>query len=159
MSGAELILRDMADADAEAVLAVQRAAFAIEAQLYADPSLPPLLETATQLVADLRECRGIVAVLAGKVVGSIRVRLDGRQLHIGRLSVAPGLQRRGIGAALLARAEEVAPADAALLFTGHLSFGNLRLYERAGYVEERRAPVDEKVTLVYLRKQLAATGG
>lgn len=156
MPGAEPTLRVMVAADFEEVLRIQRAAFGIEAELYADSALPPLLETAAQLAADLSSSVGLVALLGDRLVGSVRVRVDGRTLHIGRLSVDPQAQRQGIGAALLARAERAAPADEALLFTGHLSAGNLRLYRRAGYREERREQVDEKVTLVHLRKQLGA---
>jgi predicted N-acetyltransferase YhbS len=144
----------MLAADVGEVLAVQRAAFAIEAQLYSDPSLPPLQESHEQLDADLDRTHGLVALDGDRVVGSVRVRVDGTSLHIGRLSVAPDRQGRGLGALLLARAEEVAEASEALLFTGHLSASNLRLYARAGYVEQRRVPVDDHVTLVYLRKQL-----
>ncbi|HEY3337205.1 MAG TPA: GNAT family N-acetyltransferase [Propionicimonas sp.] len=140
--------------DVDAVLDVQRAAFVIEARLYDDPSLPPLLESREQLAADLDHSLGLVAVDGDRVVGSVRVRVDGESLHIARLSVAPDRQGRGLGALLLARAEAVAVAGEALLFTGHLSASNLRLYARAGYVEQRRVPVDERVTLVYLRKQL-----
>ena len=144
----------MVAGDVDAALDVQRAAFSIEALLYDDPSLPPLQESREQLVADLDRCRGLVALDGDRVVGSIRVRLDGASLHIARLSVVPDQQGRGLGALLLARAEAVADASEALLFTGHLSASNLRLYARAGYVEQRRVRVDERVTLVYLRKHL-----
>jgi predicted N-acetyltransferase YhbS len=145
----------MVAGDLDAVLAVQRAAFTIEAQLYDDPSLPPLQESREQLVADLDRSHGLVALDGDRVVGSVRVRVEGTSLHIARLSVAPDQQGRGLGTLLLARAESVAQAEEALLFTGHLSASNLRLYARAGYVEQRRVRVDERVTLVYLRKQLA----
>jgi GNAT superfamily N-acetyltransferase len=85
----------------------------------------------------------------------VRIRVEGTSLHIARLSVAPDQQGRGLGTLLLARAESVADAEEALLFTGHLSASNLRLYARAGYVEQRRVRVDDRVTLVHLRKQLA----
>jgi hypothetical protein len=42
----------------------------------------------------------------------------------------------------------------AALFTGHRSAGNLRLYLRAGYTEQRRQPVDDVLTFVHLRKDL-----
>jgi len=145
----------MVAGDVDAVLSVQRAAFTVEAQLYDDPSLPPLQESRDQLIADLDRSRGLVALDGDRVVGSVRVRMEGASLHIARLSVAPDQQGRGLGALLLARAESVAAAEEALLFTGHLSASNLRLYARAGYVEQRRVRVDERVTLVYLRKQLA----
>ncbi len=143
--------------DVPAALAVQRAAFTVEASLYEDPDLPPLRESEADIVADLASSTWFVALLDGRLVGSVRVRSEGRSLHIGRLSVAPEAQRRGIGAALLTLAETAAPADEAVLFTGHLSAGNLRLYARAGYVEERRERVDDAVVLVHLRKELTAT--
>jgi predicted N-acetyltransferase YhbS len=149
-----VVVRPMVASDADAVLAVQRAAFAIEARLYEEPSLPPLQESREQLVADLERSRGLVALEGERLVGSVRVRVDGVSLHIARLSVAPDRQGRGLGALLLAQAEELVPAKEALLFTGHLSASNLRLYARAGYFEQRRVPVDERVTLVHLRKQL-----
>ncbi|MCC6496127.1 MAG: GNAT family N-acetyltransferase [Propionibacteriaceae bacterium] len=149
-----VLVRPMVAADAGEVLTVQRAAFVVEAQLYGDPFLPPLVETVAQVVADLGRCRGLVAIAGDRLVGSVRVRVDGSTLHIGRLAVAPDQQGRGLGALLLARAEEVAPATEALLFTGHRSDSNLRLYERAGYTEQRRVPFDDRVTLVHLRKPL-----
>ena len=149
-----VVVRPMVAGDVDAVLAVQRAAFTIEAQLYDDPSLPQLLESRDQLIADLDRSHGLVALDGDRVVGSVRVRMEGTSLHIARLSVAPDQQGRGLGTLLLARAESVAAAEEALLFTGHLSASNLRLYARAGYVEQRRVRVDERVTLVYLRKQL-----
>jgi predicted N-acetyltransferase YhbS len=147
-------VRPMVAADAAAVLAVQRAAFAIEARLYGDQQLPPLVESVEQVRADLERSLGLVAVIADRLVGSVRVRVDGQSLHLARLAVAPDQQGRGLGALLLARAEQVAPATEAVLFTGHLSESNLRLYAKAGYVEQRRVRVDDLVTLVHLRKPL-----
>jgi len=145
----------MVAADAADVMAVQRGAFLTEAQLYDDPFLPPLVETVEQLLAELGRSSGLVALAGDRLVGSVRARLEGRTLHIARLAVAPDQQGRGLGSLLLARAEGVAPAEEALLFTGHRSASSLRLYSRAGYVEQRRAVVDDRVTLVYLRKQLS----
>jgi predicted N-acetyltransferase YhbS len=150
-----VVVRPMVAGDVDAVLTVQRAAFTVEARLYDDPSLPPLQESREQLIADLDRSRGLVALDGDLVVGSVRIRVEGTSLHIARLSVAPDQQGRGLGTLLLARAESVADAEEALLFTGHLSASNLRLYARAGYVEQRRVRVDDRVTLVHLRKQLA----
>lgn len=149
-----LVLRPMVPADAGEVCTVQWAAFVAEARLYGDPELPPLRETAAEIAADLATSVGFVAVLAGRLVGSVRVRVDAGRLHVARLAVAPDLQGRGIGAALLAEAETAGPAREAVLFTGHLSTGNLRLYARAGYVEDHRTRVADGLTLVHLRKPL-----
>ena len=129
-------VRPMVSADAGEVLTVQLAAFVIEAQLYGDVFLPPLVESVGQVRADLERCLGLVSVVGTRVVGSVRV-----QVH-------------GVGALLLASAEQLTGAAEALLFTGHRSQSNLRLYARAGYVEQQRVVVDDRVTLVHLRKQL-----
>ncbi len=152
---ADVVLRAMVPGDALQVLAVQRAAFAREAELYAGAHLPPLLETAAELAVDLETSAGFVAVIGSSVVGSVRVRVQDGRAHVARLAVAPGLQGRGIGAALLALAERAAPAATeAVLFTGSLSEGNLRLYARAGYVETGREQAADGITLVHLRKPL-----
>jgi len=74
----------------------------------------------------------------GRLVLSVRVRrdpLDPTTWQIGRLMVAPDLQHRGLGRALLAHAEALAPAD---VTTFWLNAGAdqprlLRLYTKAGY--------------------------
>ena len=54
---------------------------------------------------------------------------------IGRIMVAPDLQGRGLGRALLAHIEAVAAPEATsyLLFTGARSADNIRMYKKAGY--------------------------
>ena len=143
-------------ADAGEVLTLQRAAYASEAQIYGDPSLPALVQTLPDLVTELSNGLGHKAVRGSRLVGAVRSKVDGDTLHIGRLTVAPDLQGSGLGTALLAAAEATAgpQVTSAALFTGHLSTANLRLYQRHGYAEERREKIDERVTLVHLRKPL-----
>ncbi len=140
--------------DAGELLTLQRAAFVTEAQLYDDPRLPALVETLEELRASLG--LALTARSGPRLVGSVRGRVAGGVLHVGRLVVAPDQQGRGIGAALLAAVERAAGPQvrAAVLFTGARSAGNLRLYGRAGYVEQRRERVDDLLTFVHLAKQL-----
>ncbi|WFE34470.1 GNAT family N-acetyltransferase [Micromonospora sp. WMMD975] len=123
-------------ADAGEILTVQRAAYLVEAQRYRDVFLPPLTETLDEVRAALA---GPVVVLAARhgarLVGSVRASVDGDTAHVGRLSVAPDQQGRGIGGRLLA-AIEAACADRVArfaLFTGARSAENLGLYARRGY--------------------------
>lgn len=74
----------------------------------------------------------------GRLVGSVRVRRDPQEpttWQIGRLMVAPDLQGRGLGRALLAHAEALAPADVRTFWlnTGADQSRLLRLYKKAGY--------------------------
>lgn len=150
------VLAPLSVADAGELLTLQRAAYASEALIYADPALPALVQTLPELVAELSDCLGHKAVRGSRLVGAVRSVIDGDTLHVNRLIVAPDLQGSGLGTALLAAAEADAgpQVTGAALFTGHLSSGNLRLYERSGYVEERREELKPGVTVVHLRKPL-----
>lgn len=143
--------------DAGEILTVQRAAYLAEAQLYGDPFIPPLVESLEQLRKVLEgDAVVLKAMLGNRLVGAVRAQFSDRICLIGRLVVVPDLQGRGIGRDLMAATEErVAPrADACVLFTGHLSEVNLRLYRRLGYVETHRERVAAHLTLVHMRKPM-----
>ncbi|RKR74378.1 GNAT family N-acetyltransferase [Frondihabitans australicus] len=146
----------LGDADAGELLTLQRAAYVSEAQLYGDPSLPALVQTLDEIRDDL--AGSVLGVrIDGRLVGSVRWTLDGSVAHIGRLIVAPDMQGRGLGTALLDAAESESHADEFRLFTGHLSEANLRLYERRGYVASAREVLRPGVELVHLTKTRAST--
>jgi ribosomal protein S18 acetylase RimI-like enzyme len=117
-------------------LTVQRAAYVTEAQHYHAPHIPPLTETVDELRADLGS--GVLAFgawLGTRLAGCVRGRVDADRMEIARFAVAPDLQGRGIGRALLAAVEAAAPATVRTLWlvTGATSETNLRLYRSAGY--------------------------
>ncbi|TDC69252.1 GNAT family N-acetyltransferase [Actinomadura sp. GC306] len=147
--------------DAGEVLTVQRAAYVAEAQLYGDPFIPPLVESAEQLRKVLASDAVVLkAVLGGRLVGAVRAQFSEHTCLVGRLVVVPDLQGRGIGRRLLAALEDAVAgrAEACVLFTGHLSEANLRLYRRAGYAETHRERVAAHLTLVHMRKPLVPAG-
>ena len=106
-----------------------------EALVNEDLGIPALHEDLEDVQADLVEWRTWVVRVAGRLVGSVRTRLDGDTWEIGRLMVAPDLRGRGLGRVLLGHAEDAAPGSAASyrLVTGRRSEVNLRRYKRAGY--------------------------
>lgn len=123
-------------ADAGEILTVQRAAYLAEAQRYADPFLPPLTETLDEVRTALSGPQTVLtARLRNRLVGSVRVHVDGDIAYVGRLAVAPDQQGRGIGGRLLRAVETVAGARVSrfTLCTGADSAGSLRLYQRYGY--------------------------
>lgn len=141
-------------ADAGEVLTLQRAAYATEAQLYNDAFLPALVQTLSELEQELAESGGLVAREGSRIIGAIRWSLHDGSVYIGRITIAPDLQGRGLGTQLLRAAEAASGASRAELFTGHLSAANIRLYEREGYSEFRRETLRPGVELVYLGKDL-----
>jgi GNAT superfamily N-acetyltransferase len=112
------------------------------------------VQTLAELRAELVTGRALGLRIDGRLVGAVRTREEAGVLHVNRLTVAPDLQGAEIGSRLLHAAEDGASAPVAELFTGHRSAGNLRLYERHGYVERYRERVHEELTLVHLSKPL-----
>ncbi|MEW9266321.1 GNAT family N-acetyltransferase [Kineococcus endophyticus] len=161
MTAGGVRVRPAVDGDAGELLTVQRAAFVAEAQRYGDPFLPPMREDLDAVRAVLTDPAVVVLVAAtasGRLVGGVRVRLDGDVGHVGRLAVAPDRQREGIGTALLTALEEALPPSVhrLALFTGGRSTATVARYERAGYVRVQREPsVDDRgVPLAHLEKEL-----
>jgi GNAT superfamily N-acetyltransferase len=143
--------------DAGEVLTLQRAAFVQEALIYDAVDMPPLTQTLDEVVAELEENLGCVALDGERIVGCVRARIDGDLLLVGRIAIAPDQQGSGLGTDLLDAVEtrgREAGARVAELFTGSLSEANLRLYEREGYRESERVPEDGGVEQVFLRKEL-----
>lgn len=148
----------LTDADAGEVLTVQRAAYVPEAQNYRDPALPPLVETLEEVRASLRspDVVGLGLRERGRLLGSVRLRIEGDVAHLARLAVVPDRQGEGIGSVLLEACEAVLPARVTeiRLFTGSRSEPTIRLYERFGYV---RGGETDMVThqVLHLTKRIA----
>ncbi|WP_031468704.1 GNAT family N-acetyltransferase [Sciscionella sediminilitoris] len=143
--------------DAGEVLTLQRAAYVDQARAHADWSLPPLVQGQAEIAGELAD----PAVLAlgtregARLVAAVRVRCADGVAELGRLIVAPDRQGAGLGSALLRAAEREVSARCTVirLFTGEFSTGNLRLYQRHGYVEHRRSQAGH-YQLVHLAKTL-----
>ncbi|TDD64387.1 GNAT family N-acetyltransferase [Actinomadura rubrisoli] len=161
MSEPTVAIERAGPADAGEVLTVQRAAYLGEAQLYGDPFIPPLVESLEQIRKVLAgDAVVLKAVLDGRLVGAVRAQFSDHTCLVGRLVVVPDMQGRGIGESLMRALErEVAGrVEACVLFTGHLSETNLRLYRRLGYTETHRERVAAHLILVHMRKPLVPAG-
>ncbi|MGB4776795.1 GNAT family N-acetyltransferase [Microbacterium sp.] len=104
---------------------------------------------------ELRVGSGVVAMGGARIVAAVRWTVENGTVHIGRMTVAPDQQGKGLGTTLLRVAEHDSEATRAELFTGHLSWANIRLYVREGYAETRREALHDGVELVYLAKRLS----
>ena len=122
-------------ADVGELFTLQRACWLAEAQDNPGVDIPALMESIQDAREALQQWRTVVARHNGRLVASARARGQAQQWHIGRIMVAPDLQGRGWGRALLDLAESWAPIDTIefRLFTGALSHSNQRLYRKAGY--------------------------
>jgi len=142
--------------DAEAIFALQQRAYQSEAELYHDWNIPPLRETLEELKEEFKRQLFLKVVLEGRIVGSVRGRLDKGTCHVGRLIVHPDFQQRGIGTRLLLELEKhCADAKRFELFTGKQSEKNIHLYQQVGYCSFKEQHLSDKVTLVFMEKKIS----
>ena len=147
----------LGDADAGEIMTLQRAAYVTEAQAHHDLDLPPLMQSLAELRAELSDPN--IAALGvreeARLVGAVRLRRVGSVVELGRLTVVPDQQGKGVGSFLLGEAEAAFPeAKEMQLFTGEYSTANIRLYKRSGYVETGRTPVGD-YAIVHFAKTLS----
>ena len=140
--------------DAAEILAVQRRAFTPQGELYDDPTLPPLMETEETVRKSFEAYTILKAVRDEVIVGAVRGKMKGRKCRIGRLSVEPALQDRGVGKLLMREIESRFPnARAFELFTGHKSEKTIALYTKLGYEIFRTMKESDTLTLVFMKKE------
>jgi tRNA (guanine37-N1)-methyltransferase len=128
-------LRLATAADAGELLTLQRACWWQEQQANPGVEIPALQEGLDDVRVWMGEWTTLVLRSGGRLVAAARGRREGEVWDVGRLMVAPDLQGRGLGQALLRAIEDAAPDDVTgfVLFTGAGSSRNLATYKRAGY--------------------------
>jgi GNAT superfamily N-acetyltransferase len=143
---------------AEEVHRLTQAAFGSYRQL-APPS-GALRESVTRVIDDLRGGGGAIADLEGRPVGCLRwqVATDG-DFHVRRVAVAPELQHRGVGRALMAWAEREARrrgCEGVSVGVRIALPGNLAFYRELGYAVtgEHRHDGYDRTTWLALRKHV-----
>ncbi|MCP4304669.1 MAG: GNAT family N-acetyltransferase [bacterium] len=114
---------------AQQILALQRAAYRVEADLIGFGGIPPLRESEADLVAVPLLWLGISD--GGWIVAALAYMADGDQIDIDRLVVAPEAARQGLGSTLVGALDRKATITVA---TGKTNQPAHRLYEALGFV-------------------------
>jgi ribosomal protein S18 acetylase RimI-like enzyme len=149
-----MIIEQARPEDAAAILALQKLAYLSEALIYGDFTIPPLVQTLDETVAEFTGRTVLKATDNGEIIGSVRAHMEQGTCHIGKLIVHPERQNRGLGTRLLAAIEgHFRQAVRFELFTGHRSRRNLHLYHRCGYHNFRREKVSPALDIVFLEKE------
>jgi ribosomal protein S18 acetylase RimI-like enzyme len=148
----EINIEQATENDAEMILALQKLAYQSEANRYNDFTLPPLMQTFDEILADFRKQVVLKALISEEIIGSVRGYMGGETGYIGRLIVNPGFQKQGIGAKLMQHIESrFGNAKRYELFTGHKSEEALSLYKKLGYAIFKQKELKTH-TIVYLEK-------
>jgi ribosomal protein S18 acetylase RimI-like enzyme len=140
-------------ADAAAILSLQRIAYQSEAKIYGDWSLSPLTQSLESLLEEFATATILKAAVGGRIVGSVWAHAVGEVCSIGRLVVHPDCQGHGLGSRLLVAIERHFPMVAKFtLFTGSKSTGNIRLYQRHGYLVVGSQQLSPTLEITYMDK-------
>ena len=95
-------IRNASVEDAEQIKAITLEAFVKYRELAdTDYPLAALNETDEDILNDIKNNLVIVAYINGKVVGSVRVAVDGETAYLSRFGVSPEYQNLGVGKALM----------------------------------------------------------
>ncbi len=151
MSGA-VVLRQAVEADAPAILALTRAAYAKWVPVIGREPTPMYRDYAEALRSDRVDMLYAGNALAG-IVHTIK---KPDYLEIWNVAVDPAYQGRGFGRRLLAHGEALAASlgyDEIRLYTNKAFAENIALYERVGYVIYLEEPFKEGFT-VYMKKPI-----
>ena len=158
----DLDVRPAVPADAGELYTLQRACWLQELEANPGVEIPALRESLDDVRRGLGEWTVMVArePSSGRLVGAVRGRVDSHgEWDIGRVMVAPDLQGRGLGRALLELVEALAPAEITtyVLFTGAGSTDNLRMYKKAGFRlrTDRAAPPGAVVLTKDVRRRIS----
>lgn len=152
-----MIVSEALESDLAEILALQKAAYRSEAEIYGNYSLAPLRQSAEEILDDYERKLFLKATVNGKIIGSVRGDRSGDRREVSRLVVHPYFRGRGLGKQLL-RAIEGRLIDTGArrleAFTWHRSRQNIALFERMGYEVSRTETVSEELQYVYLEKRI-----
>ena len=130
-----------------ALVALQRASYAVEAELLGTDQIPALRETPEQVAASGETFLG--AYEDGALVGAVSYRATPDVLDIHRLVVHPDAFRRGIASRLL---DALPDAPRYLVATGAANAPARRLYERHGFAVAREREVAPGLVILELER-------
>jgi ribosomal protein S18 acetylase RimI-like enzyme len=139
-------LRRASDADRDAVVALQHAAYAKNRPLLGVEPLPLLVDYA-QVFADYEVW---LAETGAALDGALILEPRPGDLLIWSISVAPATQGRGVGNVMLAFAEARGRAlgrSCIRLYTGQPLGSNIAWYNRHGYVHESTEDMGDRVVV------------
>lgn len=136
---------------ARLLLAIQHAAYSIEADVIGDRRIPPLHEDLESLRSAALEWLGCFD--GPTLVGALAWTMTSDEVDIDRLVVAPEAQRRGVGTQLVRHLLKLAGQRRTTVATGRANLPARRLYERLGFALAAEREVQPGLWLACYRRE------
>ncbi len=142
------VLRHADPVVAQAIVALQRRAYRIEAQLIGYPDLPPLRESPANIMGSAEKFQGITS--RGRLAAMISTDGVGEATTICRLCVAPECARRGYGTRLVSHVLRTARGPVRVS-TAQANSPAVTLYLKLGFETYQEWTSSDGLALVTLR--------
>ena len=140
--------------DVPEILELQYKAFRPVAESLNWPDAPGLKESLEQAREDFPKYTTLKMLSdEGKIVGSVRGRVEDGSLYIGRLMVLPECQGRGYGKILFREIQKIMPHDRAWLFTCGEVQRTVSFYECEGFRTFHTEHFENNHTLISMEKK------
>ena len=137
------------------ILELQRASYAVEAQLLGFDGIPALTETVEALKCCKEEFYGYF--FEDSLAGIISYKIIGTSLDIHRVAVHPAFFRKGIADKLLEYIEGININQGLkniIVSTGSANLPAIRLYYKHGFIRSGEKQVSEGVYVTFFRKDM-----
>ena len=140
--------------DVPELLNLQYKAFRPVAERLNWPDAPNLIETVEHARGEFPKYTTLKMLSDdGKIIGSVRGRVENGSLYIGRLMVLPEFQKNGYGRILLRKIQSMLPHDRAWLDTSGDVPETVSFYEREGFRIFERKRFENGVSWIFMEKK------
>ena len=136
----------------EQMINVQRAAYAVDAELIGTRNIPPLNETIEELEA-VHDEEFFGFVMDGELMGFVATMDESPHLRISRMVVDPRFFKNGIGKALVLYVlNHRKPSQPVIVSTGEKNVPARQLYEKFGFLLKRTFEVENGTRIAEYKK-------
>ncbi len=151
----DVYLEEVRPEDVGELLTLQHAAAIQKSVKHSVPVPPEPTQTPDELRAELENCVAVKAMIGRRMVGSVRMRVEGETGYLNKLLVAPVFQGRGIGTMLMREIEIRAPLSVRrfVVSISHKSVRTISLYKWLGYTEFKREETPDGAWIISMEKQ------
>ena len=140
--------------DVPEILELQYKAFRPVAERLNWPDAPNLIETVEHARGEFPKYTTLKMLSDdGKIIGSVRGRVENGSLYIGRLMVLPEFQKNGYGRILLRKIQSMLPHDRAWLDTSGDEPETVSFYEREGFRTFETKYFENGVSWIFMEKK------